>query len=197
MAITKIKTTSSFTNLTKYDSFLAGNNINDYESIATVTVGAGGAASVTFSSIPSTYQHLQIRALVRTNRAAASDSVYWRFNSDSATNYTIHSLYGNGTSALTDNGVNLNYGYYIGTTAASATSSVFAVAVIDILDYKDTNKFKTVRTLHGKDVNGTGEIFLTSSLWRNTAALSSMTLESQNAANISEYSSFALYGIRG
>jgi hypothetical protein len=168
----------------------------DFESIATVTVGSGGAASVTFSSIPSTYQHLQIRAIARTNRAAASDTVYWRFNSDSATNYTLHSLLGNGTSASTDAGVNLTYGYYIGTTAASATSSVFAVAVIDILDYKDTNKFKTVRTLHGKDVNGTGEILLTSSLWRNTAALSSMTLESQNAANISEYSQFALYGIR-
>jgi hypothetical protein len=175
----------------------SGGVANSYESIATVTVGSGGAASVTFSSIPATYQHLQIRALARTNRAAASDTVYWRFNSDSATNYTIHSLYGTGTSALTDAGANLNYGYYIGTTAATATASVFAVAVIDILDYKDTNKFKTVKTLHGRDVNGTGDILLTSSLWRNTAALSSMTLESQNAANISEYSSFALYGIKG
>ena len=170
---------------------------SSYESIATVTVGAGGAASVTFSSIPSTYQHLQIRALVRSNRAAAADTIYWRFNSDSGTNYTLHSLYGNGTSVSPDAAANLSYGYYFDTTAASETSGIFSVGVIDILDYKDTNKFKTTRTLHGKDMNGSGSIFLTSSLWRSTSAITSMTLQSQNGANISQYSSFALYGIKG
>lgn len=172
-------------------------NVGDYESIATTTVGAGGAASVTFSSIPSTYTHLQIRVLARTERANLGDTIYWRFNSDSGTNYTLHSILGNGTSASADAGANLSYGYYIDATAASATSGIFAAGIIDILDYKDTNKFKTARTLHGKDLNGSGVLFLTSSLWRSTAAISSMTLESQNGANISEHSSFALYGIRG
>ena len=103
MAVTKIKTTSSFTNLTKYDSFLAGNaayNPSSYESIATTTVGAGGATDVTFSSIPSTYQHLQIRALAGNNNGSTGvGSFYVQLNADTGNNYSWHRVFGNGLNA--------------------------------------------------------------------------------------------------
>jgi hypothetical protein len=170
---------------------------NSYSSIATVTVGAGGAANVEFTSIPSTYTHLQVRATLRSNRSATDDSILWRVNADSGSNYTIHSLIGNGSAASADAGASLTYGYYFNPPAASATADIFGVGIIDILDYADTNKFKTFRTLHGSDRNGAGNIQLTSSLWRSTSAITSIKFESQNAANISQYSSFALFGIKG
>lgn len=179
-------------------STLVGNPVimpGSYESIATVSVGAGGAANVEFTSIPSTYTHLQIRATLRSNRSATADSVLWRVNADSGSNYTIHSLNGDGTAASPDAGINLTYGYYFNPPAASATSGIFGVGVIDILDYANTNKFKTFRTLHGVDTNGAGTIQFTSSLWRSTSAITSIKFESQNAANISQYSHFALYGV--
>jgi len=166
-----------------------------YESIATQTVGAGGVASVTFSSIPSSYKHLQIRAIVRDVRAASeSDTIFAKLNGDTG-NYYTHGLIGNGSaaSAYADNG---NPTYFSLGTASSAGTNVFGVAVWDLLDYSNTSKNKTIRVLHGYDNNGSGSIRLTSSLWTNTAAVTSITLAS-TADNLVQYSSFALYGIKG
>ena len=168
---------------------------NSYESIATVTVGAGGSASVSFSSIPSTYKHLQIRGIGRTDRAVTYTSNIIRFNSDSTnTNYSQHELLGNGTAASAGGGANSSI--YTLIPGTSTTASVFEGDIIDILDYADTNKYKTVRILSGYDANGSGVIFFGSGSWRNTSAISSISLTA-TSGNIVQYSSFALYGIKG
>jgi hypothetical protein len=172
--------------------------VGDYESIATVTVGAGGQSSIDFTSISSAYKHLQIRYLSRSSRAATTDSVSIRFNSDTGSNYARHYLYGDGASAsagasTTQTSAN------IGTqAAASAAANIFGVGVIDILDYTSTNKNKTVRCLSGDDFNGSGDIQLTSGLYFATpAAITSLTLLAQGgSANFAQYSSFALYGVK-
>ena len=164
---------------------------NSYESIATVTVGAGGTSTISFSSIPSTYKHLQIR-LMETSSSANNDIVC-RFNSDSGTNYSLHALLGSGVSAsayATANNTYVSLGY-------TGTSSNSGVAVCDILDYADTNKYKTVRALGGLDQNGSGYILLQSGNWRNTSAISTITITHGAAVNFNQYSSFALYGIKG
>ena len=61
-----------------------------YDSIATTTVGAGGASSITFSSIPSTYTHLQVRITAKGNRGIVIENAYLTFNGDSGTNYNAH-----------------------------------------------------------------------------------------------------------
>lgn len=162
-----------------------------YESIATTTVGAGGSASVTFSSIPSTYTHLQIRGSFDTT---PQTDINFRFNSDSGSNYAYHYLYGNGTSVASAGSASQTYGY-LGYNPNVATRYGF---VIDILDYTNTNKYKTARTLAGEDDNSTnGFIFLTSSLWQNTNAITSVQLLCQGTTVFDQYSSFALYGIKG
>ena len=168
---------------------------NSYESIATTTVGGGGASSVTFSSIPATYTHLQIRCLMRTDRAVAYTSANWRFNSDSSSNYSVHSLEGDGSAASAGASTSDTriFDYIVG---ASTTASVFSVTVLDILDYANTNKYKTTRTLNGYDANGSGIINLFSGNWRNTNAITSITVTA-TSGNIVQYSSFALYGIKG
>lgn len=171
---------------------------NSYQSIATVTVGAGGASSIDFTSIPSTYKHLQIRGISRDNRATlVQNNAFMQFNGDTGSNYSYHLLTGDGATASTDAGASqvFNVG---GTNAASgATASVFGVSVVDILDYTNTNKYKTTRTLTGNDNNGSGVIRLWSGLWMNTNAITSIKLYPSSSATFNQYSTFALYGIKG
>jgi hypothetical protein len=166
-------------------------NLSSYESIQTVTVGGGGSATVSFTSIPATYKHLQIRASAK---AVNNDQGYFmQFNSDTGTNYNTHLLYGNGASVTA-----LSNNTWGGMDLSPTSSSNFSAMVVDILDYTDTNKNTTIRTLSGVDNNGSGYAFFASGLWRNTAAVTSLTIrEILGGGNITEFSSFALYGIKG
>jgi hypothetical protein len=167
-----------------------------FQSIATTTVGAGGQTTVTFSSIPNTFSHLQLRYMVRTNRASTEDIVQIRFNSDTGANYSRHYMYGDGT--LGSGGVaNETRILTDGCTAASATAGQFGVGIVDLLDYKDTNKFKTLRALTGNDRNGGGSVILNSGNWRSNSAISTITITSYYGADFVQYSSFALYGVKG
>jgi len=166
-----------------------------YESIATTTVGAGGTNSITFSSIPSTYKHLQVRFSGNTSNGG---NVFMQLNGDTGTNYTLHYITGNGAGAYSGNvlpsGGNDKiwlFGAYVGCTTQPT------VGVADILDYTSTNKNTTVRCLSGNDANGTGEVMLASGVWLNTAAVTSVTVFRNTSATFSQYFTCALYGIRG
>jgi len=170
---------------------------NSYESISTVTVGSGGSSSITFSSIPSTYQHLQIRALGRASRSGAEGYFQLRFNSDSGNNYPYHILIGDGSTASAAGATATNYGYVGVMSAGTSTSGVFGTTVIDILDYANTNKNKTVRYLSGYDNNGNGILRYGSTAWLSTSAITQIDLSELYGTNYTQYSSFALYGIKG
>jgi hypothetical protein len=169
-----------------------------YESIATVTVGAGGTSSITFSSIPSTYQHLQIRCLMQETQAGTDwDNFNAVFNSDTGANYTRHFLEGNGATATAFGAANRSAAFVGMVSRSGAGASVFGINIIDILDYANTNKYKTVRSLAGFDRNGGGSVGLFSSAWLSTSAITSIVLTADSGSNFSQYSSFALYGIKG
>ena len=169
---------------------------NSYESIATVTVGSGGAANIEFTSIPSTFTHLQIRGIGRNTVATTSGQAYVQFNSDTGSNYSLHYLYGDGTTVYSGGGASQVEMNAFRITGASAASSIFGAGVLDILDYKNTNKYKTLRTLSGEDRNGAGFLFYQSGLWQSTNAITSIKLY-PSSNNFAQYTSFALYGIKG
>lgn len=162
-----------------------------YESIATITVGSGGASNVEFTSIPSSYEHLQIRGMGRIS--SGSQIGYLQINGDTtATNYYVHALEGDG-STIYSYAVN-SYPRY---TSLTSNAGQFGVTIIDILNYDDTNKYKTVRALAGLDSNGTGGVTLYSGLWKNTNAITSVKLIPNYGASFTEYTTYALYGIKG
>jgi hypothetical protein len=162
---------------------------SSYESIATVTVGSGGASDITFSSIPSTFTHLQIRGILLPDSTSGNTN-FLQFNADTGNNYSFHMI--RNSSAVEESGSVARTGaisMYGGTSVAGAV-------IWDILDYKDTNKYKTVRGLGGLDDNTNGFINFSSGSWRNTNAISSIKIFNASV-NLKQYSSLALYGIKG
>lgn len=180
-------------------SSISGSKVvtNSYESIATVSVGSGGASSVSFTSIPSTYTHLQIRGIARTGRTGQNGDFFkTTFNSDTGTNYSWHLMTGDGASTGTAAGSTVAYMEADRFASNSTGSNIFGGIVLDILGYADTNKYKTIRYLGGYDNNGSGEIQFGSGNWRSTSAITSITLTQSGSYNILQYSHFALYGIK-
>jgi hypothetical protein len=172
--------------------------VDVYESIATST-GNGSASSLTFSSIPSTYQHLQIRLIVRGARSLSAEQLYIRLNGDGGNNYAYHSLIGNGSGTEQSGTSSTNVFLVNEFPAGNETANIFSTSVIDILDTNNANKNKTMRSLSGYDNNGnsgnyTSRIWLGSGLWMNTSAVTSVTVLSNGA--FANNTTVALYGIK-
>jgi hypothetical protein len=166
-----------------------------YESIATVTA-SGGESSLSFTSIPSTYQHLQIRGIARTSTNNYYTAFFMQFNSDTASNYNWH--YVAGYNSITEAyGQSDNKMQLVGASGNPSTSNGFGATVIDILDYANTSKYKTTRGLTGYDNNASaqGYVELASGLWRSTSAVSSILLKPN--VTFAAGTTFALYGIKG
>jgi hypothetical protein len=165
-----------------------------YDSIATVTVGAGGASSIAFSSIPSTYTHLQIRGILGVASAGTTNYLQMTYNGVGGTSYSGHVLFGNGSSAGANAGNGASSSSIFAGSVSNATTT-FGGVVVDILDYANTSKYKTSRHLVGMDSNGSGSMELISGLFMNTSAISSITFT--GSTNFPQYSTLALYGIKG
>lgn len=175
--------------------------LTDFYQIATTTLGSA-QSSFTFSSIPQDYTHLQIRFSTQSSDTAASgfgnNRLNGYFNADeTATNYYNHALVGNGANPVTSEPENT--AKWAG-NATRNSSAGWGTNIIDILDYTNTNKFKTTRCLTGFSNNdnttGTGSARLVSGLWRNTAAITSIKIVPEAAVNFKQYSIFSLYGVK-
>jgi hypothetical protein len=175
---------------------------NSYYQIATTAVGAGGSSTVTFSSIPATYTHLQLRVLSKTTDTSnVEDNTNLYFNGDTTyTNYRGHWLRGDGTTVTASNLQANGYQVYTGVISGSGSSqtSMFGATIIDILEYTNTNKYKTVRILNGNDCNNTsfGFIGMYSNVWMSSSAITSITFTVPGGTNYAQNSRFALYGIK-
>lgn len=173
-----------------------------FYSISSATVDSGGASTITFSSIPSSYKHLQIRAIVKTGRTIATyDGMNINFNSDTGTNYTYHYLYADHRPSFQAGGATSQTA--IGLTAiqgnVSISTNIFGVVIIDILDYTNSNKYKTVKTLTGYDNNTTNYLIesaltIQSGLWMSTSGINSISFSGTTNGFI-QNTQFALYGV--
>ena len=171
-----------------------------YESIATVTT-TSTQATISFTSIPATYKHLQLRILSRNDDAAGGiNFMRLKLNSDATSgNYRGHYLYGSGGSVSSAAVAGATSGLPIGEVAGNTnTANCFAATVLDILDYANTTNNKTTRGLTGADFNTTsGGILLVSGLYMSTSAISRIDIVSSVGTGFITNSSFALYGIKG
>lgn len=175
---------------------------NNYmEPIATTVVGAGSASFVEFRDIPLGYKHLQLRAISRSSTAGSTwHHTYMNLGNgavDIGANYSSHILVGNGSSASAEAYANASQLESIPESGATNTANTYSAMIIDILDYSNTSKYKTLRTLSGGDDNGSGYIFYISGNWRSLEPVTTIKYYPSSSYTIAQYSRFSLYGIRG
>ena len=158
--------------------------------IASVTVGSGGAATIDFTSIPSTYTDLCVKASIRTNTAQTDNSMDINFNS-SATGFTSRFVYGNGSTAASSTGTTL----LLQADGGTATSNTFSNLEIYIPNYAgSTNKSFSNDAV--TENNATSAIAgLLAGLWSNTAAINSVSIKASSGSFV-QYSTAVLYGIK-
>jgi hypothetical protein len=167
----------------------------DYWALNAVTL-TSTASSITFTGIPQNYTHLQIRGIGKDNRASANPSVlYMQLNGDSNSNYSQHYLVGDGSAAYSGGGSYTQIAVGDMVTGAASNAANYGAGVIDVLDYANVSKFKTVRSIGGMDFNGSGTVGLYSGNWRNTTSITSLTLFSFSGTFVAG-TSYALYGVK-
>ena len=153
--------------------------------------------TITFSSIPADYTHLQLRVLSKSSVTGTGgyQDISMNVNSDTGANYSWHELNANGTTASAY-GTGSASLIRIADNPGAYVANSFGAAIIDFVDYANVNKYKTFRCLWGFDGNGDQQrISLRSGNWRSNSAITSITLTNPSY-NFTTYSSFSLYGVK-
>jgi hypothetical protein len=180
-----------------------GGPVGAYDSLASVTIPSSGSiAEVLFAGIPTGYKHLQLRISAANNTAG----IYYVavYNGDTAqASYPRHTLYGTGSSAGSGNAINVDSSTRGAMLATPLYSTTYpSVAIADILDYANVNKYKTTRSLSGQDANGSGILNLDSSVWLNTSAITSINVRCNLAGGDAATTTYnagsiiSLYGVK-
>ena len=165
-----------------------------FEHIESVIL-TGAQTNITFSNVPQTYKHLQVRAVIR--GTAASDFVEFRlrFNSDTGANYANHVLRGQGSNPISQETSRGDTKILLSGTGNSAAANIYATNIIDILDYTSTAKNTTIMAMTGNN-SGIIRYDLASGLWVNTAAVTTVGF-SMGSNDFGTGTRISLYGIRG
>ena len=164
---------------------------NTYTLIASSTVGAGGAASVTLSSIPSTYTDLKV--VVSARCTSTGDFRAYVYPNGASTNLNSTNLYGTGSSPGSNTYSNGAIGFFI--NANDETASTFGNGELYFSNYASSN-YKSFSIDGVTENNGTTTFCgLSAGLWSNTSAVTSLTLQPTSGSFI-QYSTFYLYGIK-
>jgi hypothetical protein len=161
-----------------------------YTPLATVTL-ASAVSTVSFSSIPATYRDLILITNIRTTKSATSDAVFVRANSDSGSNYTRVGMFGNGSTTGSFTGT--ESGYYLAVTGNTATSGVFDMNILQIMDYSAADKHKTA--LLRESENQITTVLAEAQRWANTNAITTLTVVPQTGPNLAAGSTLSLYGV--
>ena len=193
MSITSVKSGSGGISLALDNNYM--------EPIATNLVGSTSVNSISFNDIPQGYKHLQLRAFGRTDRVSGNDGINIRFNSDITGSYSEQELKGSPSATTVISYINdTGAAHSAFSTNGGYSSSIFGSIVLDILDYSNSNKYKTLKSFGGADNNGTGTVggvYFDSSCWMNLNPISSILITSATGSNFVQYSRFSLYGLKG
>lgn len=183
-------------------SSISGNlSTSKYFQIATTTLS--GTSSYTFSSIPQTYDHLELRWFAKDNRSPVYSNVSVRLNNDTGANYWYYFPDVAWTQAPTF-GIYTDYssgGLVAGNIPGSSSSDFYGSGWLTLSNYTNTNMFKYTNSVGGYAASGAGgyDGFVTQAagMWRSTSAVTSLTFLSGNAVNFQSGTRVSLYGIKG
>ena len=194
-------------NLGLIASSISGNlGGSDFEFIERITL-SGSSNTITFSSIPSTYKHLEIRSMTRSAYAstAVGGSQYKiQFNGDTSTNYSFNQMNGNGSNFTASSaGSNYIWGIAPWASAGNFGGSLFVPMIMRIHNYSNTSKNKTVLMSEGFSANAASTnqyVAQRSGVWYSTSAINSITFDQTPGAYsdgaFASGTTIALYGVK-
>jgi hypothetical protein len=165
-----------------------------YEPIATTTLGSN-QATVTLSSIPSTYTDLIVVCFTAVNQSTSGWNIDCYVNGDTAANYSTTRLIGNGSAASSSRTTGDNYarvGLQVG--GNSGLANYRGMTKIHFFNYAGSTN-KTFMSENAEDSNGSGEVRRTVNLWRSTSAINSISFTDPGGTLFLTGSTFTLYGI--
>jgi hypothetical protein len=167
-----------------------------FTKIASVTVGSGGASSIDFTSIPSTYTDLVVKLSARRSQAYAD--TYLRFNNDSGANYSWRQVRGDGSSTSSASGSAQTYALSgNGADRSTYTANTFGSIEIYVPNYAGSNA-KSFSVDSVNENNATqADAMLLAGLWSGTSAINRVTLYPDiGYGDFVQYSTATLYGIK-
>lgn len=182
--------------LNAYGFSRGGSAPADYDLIASQVLSTT-ASAVTFTGIPATFKHLELRIVSRSNYGDSQNYIRVRANGDSAGNYSQHYLQGTGSVVGSTGFGDQSFIYAGNHSANTATTSSFGASIVQITDYAKTDKFKTARTIAGHHSGSTQNMYILSSAWRSTSAITSLEITNLISSSFVAGSRFSLYGIAG
>jgi hypothetical protein len=153
-----------------------------YEKIATTTLGADG--TISFTSIPATYTDLRLVLVCTT---VSGGGLEFRYNGDTASNYSFTTLQGNGSSVTSGRASSQTA---LAASNANVSATVPALITIDIFSYAGST-FKTCLIEDSQDLNGSGQVERQVGLYRSTTAISSISF----VQSLKTGTTATLYGI--
>jgi hypothetical protein len=163
---------------------------NTYTLISSVTVGAGGASSIDFTSIPSTYTDLVLKISARTTRANEGDAISVSINGV-ATNQSSRSIEGSGSAT----GSSTFTSFRTQADGANATANTFGNSEFYFPNYAgSTNKSASADGVSENNATA-AYAWLTANLWSSTAAINQITITDLNSATFVQYTTAYLYGV--
>jgi hypothetical protein len=176
-------------------------NNNSYESIATVTVSGSSTNTISFSSIPQTYKHLQIRGILRGSynggnwHSISINGTGWTNGDTYSSNYAGHDMYTAASNTVAAEA--LNRPYWTAPAGAFASANTFSPIVWDFFDYTDTGKYKLSKGITGYTDSTLGSMQIVSTRFVSTAAISSIQIYTDSGIYFAPNTTLALYGIKG
>lgn len=162
-----------------------------YEPIATTTLGSA-AATISFTSIGSGYTDLRLVVVGKLTSGLGSGYYGIRFNSDTTNSYSLTVVAGNGSVASSNRLTSQPTGYLQYNSGLSTTE--WTTATMDLFNYAGSTN-KTFLSTWSGDLNGSGFVERQVNLWRNTTAITSITLHTDSAATYTAGTTATLYGI--
>lgn len=178
---------------------------SDYFSISTANVTNNTTSTVNITNIPSTFKHLQLRWIASGLTPSIDGDIDFQFNSDTGNNYHFIRTYGTGvtpnTSTVYGDGATSTFRMRLGRLTSNAGGTLFAGGILDILDYANTSKAKSVITVYGNNrlVNADNNqfTFVGGGSWNSTSAITSINIKAENGTvNFGSGTKFSLYGLK-
>lgn len=162
------------------------------------TTNGNGSSALTFDNIPQTFQHLELRVSGRGGQAGAQSSIYigvYDASNNSPSGFSIHRLYGDGSSVTNSGTANQGYHNMPGLPAATAPANTYGSMILNIYDYASTSKLKTMINIAGQNhASANDMVIISSSMTLGfTNAIKKLTVDTEGS--FTTQSVISLYGI--